>query len=128
MSLMLLFFFEKGRDVMWKDGVLEGFFFYLPWVLVFAWIVMYTIQKWLTSTPEWWHPQVFSLATGTRMSLAVNHMDYRSDLLSSRVSVACCAQNQPLRIPQNRCFKHRPKRPLGVALSIVTHLSFHNTS
>lgn len=23
---MLLFFLEEGRDVMWKDGVLEGFF------------------------------------------------------------------------------------------------------
>ena len=27
MSPMLLFFLEEGRDVVWKDGVLEGFFF-----------------------------------------------------------------------------------------------------
>lgn len=28
MSPMLLFFLEEGRDVVWKDGVLEGVFFF----------------------------------------------------------------------------------------------------
>lgn len=119
MSPMLPFFFffwrEEGCGVQgWCFGRV---FFSFPWVPVFAWTLMYTIQKWLILIPEWWSRQVFSLAGGTGMSLAVNPRNYRSDLiLSSRVRVACCAQNQPLWILQNRRFKHWPKGVLGVYL------------
>lgn len=103
---MLLFFFEAGRDVIWKDGVLEGLVFLLALSSSVCLNSDVHHSEMAYFNPRMMAPASFLPASGTRMSLAVNHMNYRSDLLSSRVSVACCAQNQPLRIPQNRCFKH----------------------